>query len=140
MSKRKATFTKETAAQNQAIVARAIYLLDYNDLDTVASQRKEVIAQLTQEFSGVSQVRIIAKIAKAIRRIRFIKMNKYAFFYPENNERFTLKEFNTPQGAIGYWLDRRPTWSAIKPMADIDEAAFISPLGEIVVVRELNRE
>lgn len=64
------SYTKKTATQNRAMVQWARELLDYSDVDTVPSQRAEVIAQMIIEFPGVSQARIISKIAKAIRQLR----------------------------------------------------------------------
>lgn len=67
-------YTKEMAEQNRKAVIRAKELLDRNDLDTVAGQHEDVITKLAKEFPGMSQVRIISKIAKAIRQIRFEEM------------------------------------------------------------------
>lgn len=64
------SYTKEIATQNRAMVQRARELLDHSDVDTVAGQRTEVIDQMTIEFPGVSEGRIISKIAKVIRQLR----------------------------------------------------------------------
>jgi hypothetical protein len=65
----------------------------------------------------------------------------YTFFYPETGERFSSAkelEFETPEAAIEYWKDKRPTWNEIKPMNPSDKAAFmLLSNGHIVVVRQL---
>jgi hypothetical protein len=65
-------------------------------------------------------------------------MAKYAFFYPENSTLAATIEFDTAKEAIEYWRDKRPSWEAIKPLGKTDEAAFMSPFGAIIVIRELN--
>ena len=68
-------YTKKIAEQNRAMIQRAIELLDHTDVDTVAAgQRPDVIAKMVEEFPDVSRVRIISKIAKAIRQLRYAGM------------------------------------------------------------------
>lgn len=68
------SYTKKTAKQNLAMVQRVRELLAHNDVDTVAGQRTEVLDQMTIEFPGVSEARIISKIAKVIRQLRYARM------------------------------------------------------------------
>jgi len=71
--KRKATFTKQHAADNRAMIRRAKVLLAGADLDTVANQHPEVVAILKAEFLGVTGFRIINRVAQALRQLRYEK-------------------------------------------------------------------
>lgn len=73
--KRKATFTKETVAQNQSMIRRAkvLLLLAGADLNTVANDHPEIAAALREEFPGVTDIRIIHRIAQALRQLRYEK-------------------------------------------------------------------
>jgi uncharacterized protein (UPF0332 family) len=73
MAKRKASFTKETAAQNRAMIRRAKALLVDAGLDTTANQHPGVIATLKKEFPGVTDVRIGHRVAQALRQLRYEK-------------------------------------------------------------------
>lgn len=61
----------------------------------------------------------------------------YAFFYPENGERLYSGTFASVEEAKAYWKDKRATWQELEARGD-DLAAFLSPHGEIVVIRETN--
>lgn len=71
--KRKATFTKEVAAQNRAIIRRAKDLLADVDLDTVPKDHPGVKETIQEEFLGVKDVRIWARMAQALRQLRYEK-------------------------------------------------------------------
>ncbi len=73
--KRKATFTKETVAQNRAMIRRAKELLKCVDLDTVPMpyDHPDVKEKIQSEFPGVTDVRIWARMAQAFRQLRFEK-------------------------------------------------------------------
>lgn len=71
MTKRKATFTKQHAADNRAMIRRAKALLADADKDTVANDQPEVVATLKAEFPGVTDVRIVHRIAQALRQLRY---------------------------------------------------------------------
>lgn len=70
-------------------------------------------------------------------------MSKYGFFYPETRERvYQSLDFDTPEAAVEYWQDRRPTWDKLDYRLNPDDhAAFMSSAtGHIVVVREIEGE
>ncbi len=73
MTKRKATFTKQHAADNRAMIRRAKVLLANADLGTVANDHPKIAATLKAEFSGVTDVRIVHRIAQALRQLRYEK-------------------------------------------------------------------
>lgn len=79
MTKRKATFTKQHAADNRAMIRRAKVLLADADLDTVANDHPEVVAALKVDFPGVTDVRIVHRVAQALHQLRdekIISLNK----------------------------------------------------------------
>lgn len=73
MAKRKATFTKETAVQNRAMIRRAKALLTGVQIDTVANDHPGVKERLKAEFPKVTDTRIVARMAQAIRQLRIEK-------------------------------------------------------------------
>ena len=70
----------------------------------------------------------------------FLEVEMYTFFYPENGERFDKSlDFETVEGAIFYWEEKKPLWGKVKPKGE-DQAAFINTVtGEIIVVRKVNQ-
>lgn len=73
MTKRKATFTKQHAADNLAMIRRAKALLADADLNTVANDHPEVATTLKVEFPGIADVRIVHRIAQALHQLRYEK-------------------------------------------------------------------
>lgn len=71
--KGRATFTKEVAAQNREMVRRAKELLKDADLDTVPKDHPDVMETIQNELPGVNEVRIWARMAQALRQLRYEK-------------------------------------------------------------------
>jgi hypothetical protein len=71
--KRKPTFTKETADQNRRMIRRAKELLNDVDLDTVPKDHPDVMKTMQNEFSSVTEYRIWARMAQALRQLRYEK-------------------------------------------------------------------
>jgi ribosomal protein S19E (S16A) len=73
VTKRKPTFTKETAAQNQAMIRRAKELLKDANLDTVPKDHPAIKEVIQSEFPGVKDARIWARMTQALRQLRYEK-------------------------------------------------------------------
>jgi lipid A disaccharide synthetase len=70
--KRKATFTKQTAAQNKAMIRRAKELLKDADLNVLKSHT-DVMETIQNEFPDVKEYRILARMAQALGQLRYEK-------------------------------------------------------------------
>jgi ribosomal protein S19E (S16A) len=73
MAKRKATFTKQHVIQNRAMIRRAKEMLKDADLNTVPKDHPDIMQAIQNEFPGVKEERIWARMAQALRQLRYEK-------------------------------------------------------------------
>jgi len=67
-------------------------------------------------------------------------MIRYAYFYPENNNRVSHHSYATKEEAIAYYPALSQWWSQIEVQAPSDIAAFVNAVtGVIVVLRKIEK-